>query len=339
MIEEPFYIQWHITDHCNLRCRHCYQDNFTGRGDLGWEGLKAVADTLTSTLERWQRSACIHVTGGEPLLRPDWFEVLSYLDRKPSIEEIGLITNGLLIEEEVLERLAAIPSFKKLKISLDGASARVNDAIRPKGTFQRIHETLACIQEGYPFELFLMFTVMKSNFRDLPSLIRLCEEMGFDGLILERFIPWGRGRAIMGEVLHPEEWKEVLRTLFLSVDADRDEEAPLPFQAFQISFSDGDLELSGAPCVLGRDGVCVLPDGSVLPCRRFPVSIGNLLVQSFDDLWKNSKLLETLRDKKNLKGKCGACEIEECRGCRSLALALTGDSLAEDPHCGYDPKH
>ena len=78
-----------------------------------------------------------------------------------------------------------------------------------------------------------------------------------------------------------------------------------------------------------------MPNGDVLPCRRFPVSIGNLLTYSLKTIWEKSDLLEKLRQKENLKGKCGNCEMEHCRGFRSLALALTGDYLAEDPHCWF----
>jgi radical SAM protein with 4Fe4S-binding SPASM domain len=109
----------------------------------------------------------------------------------------------------------------------------------------------------------------------------------------------------------------------------------IPYQAFQVSFNGEEPELLGAPCVIGEDGICVMPNGDVLPCRRFPISLGNLLTDSLKTIWEKSELLEQLRGKESLKGKCGRCKIEDCRGCRSLALALTGDYLSEDPHCGY----
>lgn len=78
-----------------------------------------------------------------------------------------------------------------------------------------------------------------------------------------------------------------------------------------------------------------MPEGTVFPCRRFPISIGNLLNASLKQIWERSEMLEKLRRKENLMGKCGRCEVKNCRGCRSLALALTGDYLGEDPHCWY----
>ncbi len=120
--------------------------------------------------------------------------------------------------------------------------------------------------------------------------------------------------------------------------AETEEEDLISFQAFNVRQRDGEIELLGAPCVVGVDGLCVMPDGTVFPCRRFPVSMGNLLDHSLREIWETSDLLTHLRNRENLKGKCGCCDVEGCRGCRSLALSLTGDYLAEDPHCGYQPK-
>jgi radical SAM protein with 4Fe4S-binding SPASM domain len=136
----------------------------------------------------------------------------------------------------------------------------------------------------------------------------------------------------MDQVLSKEEWKELIETLLNLFSID-EKNALLPYQAFQVNFNGEEPELLGAPCVIGRDGLCIMPEGIVFPCRRFPIPIGNLMDESLKEIWESSSLLDQLRKKKNLKGRCGKCEIEDCRGCRSLALALTADPLAEDPHC------
>jgi len=139
-------------------------------------------------------------------------------------------------------------------------------------------------------------------------------------------------------VLEKGQWADVIRTLSDFFSVDRVEKDFLPFQAFHIRQHEDEVELLGAPCVVGADGLCVMPDGTVFPCRRFPVSMGNLRYHSLKEIWETSDLLKSLERKENLKGKCGYCDIENCRGCRSLSLSLTGDYLAEDPHCGYQPK-
>jgi radical SAM protein with 4Fe4S-binding SPASM domain len=337
-MNEPFYIQWHITNICNLRCQHCYQDDFSRTHDLGWSGLKEVSDTILDAMESWDRTACIHLTGGEPLLKPELFPLLHYLDRQPRVEELGLITNGLCIDREMVKRLSSFSKLTKIKVSLDGADAETNDAIRGKGVFEKVLENLSLLEVEKRFEIILMFTVMKGNYRNLSSTLTLFQKLGVDGLILERFIPWGRGRERFGDVLEKEQWADVIKTLSNFFSAETDEQGFFPFQAFNVRQRDGEIELLGAPCVVGVDGLCVMPDGTVFPCRRFPVSMGNLRDHSLREIWETSDLLAALRKKENLKGKCGYCDIENCRGCRSLTLSLTGDYLAEDPHCEYQPK-
>lgn len=333
-MKEQFYIQWHVTNLCNLRCKHCYQDDFSKKSDLDWPGLQRVSDHFLTTLREWDKTACIHLTGGEPLLKPELFPLLDDLDQQSMVEELGIITNGLSIDRETLRRLSGFSKLKKMKISLDGGDAETNDSIRSRGTFERVMQNLPLIKRTGRFEIIFMFTVMKKNFKNLPSFFKLCQDLGMDGLIIERFIPLGRGKESLNEVLSKEEWKETIRMLsdFFSIE---DVNSFLPYQAFQVSFNGEEPELLGAPCVIGKDGFCIMPDGEVFPCRRFPVSIGNLLETPLKKIWEESDILEKLRRKENLKGKCGICEMKDCRGCRSLALALTGDYLEEDPHCWY----
>ena len=334
-MKDPFYIQWHITNSCNLRCRHCYQDDFSKESDLDGSGLKTVSDNVLSALKAWDRTACIHLTGGEPLLKPELFFLLDYLNPEPAVEELGIITNGLPMNPELVRRLSAYPKLKKIKVSLDGADAQTHESIRPRWTFEKVIHALSLLKEAERFEIILMFTVMKRNYRNLPSLLTLCQDLRVDGFILERFVPWGKGREIEEEVLSRDQWKEVVKILLDFVSFEAEETPFLPFQAFQVQFDGKEPELLGAPCVVGSDGLCIMPGGEVFPCRRFPVSVGNLLAQRLKEIWDESEILKKVRKKENLKGRCGDCDIKECRGCRSLALSITGDYLAEDPHCSY----
>jgi len=334
-MKDPFYIQWHITNFCNLRCKHCYQDDFSKKSDLDGAGLKIISDNILAALKTWDRTACIHLTGGEPLLKPELFLLLDYLDRQPAIDELGIITNGLPINPEMVRKLSAFSKLKKMKVSLDGADAQIHESIRSRWTFEKVIQVLSLLKRKERFEIILMFTAMKRNYRSLSSLLALCQDLGIDAFILERFVPWGRGKEIEEEVLSKGQWKEVVKILLDFISADTEESPFLPYQAFQIQFGGQEPELLGAPCVVGIDGLCIMPEGEVFPCRRFPVSIGNLLVRPLEEIWDRSEILEKLRKKENLKGKCKDCGIEDCRGCRSLALSVTGDYLEEDPHCYY----
>ena len=332
-MRDPFHLQWHITNLCNLHCEHCYQDDFSTKRDLDWSGLRKISDNLLHTIEEWDQKACIHVTGGEPLLKPELLPLLDHLGQQSAVEELGIITNGVLVDRERMRRLSDFPKLRKIKISLDGADAETNDAIRSKGVFEKVTQNISLMREEKRPEIIVMFTVMRKNFRSLPALFNLCRDSGINGLIIERFIPLGKGKGAVNQVLGREEWNEMIGMLVRFFSLEGGEKSLLPYQAFQISFSGEEPELLGAPCVIGVDGLCIMPEGNVLPCRRFPVSIGNLLQTPLKQIWETSDLLEKLRRKKNLKGKCGKCKMEVCRGCRSLALALTGDYLGEDPHC------
>lgn len=334
-MEKSFYIQWHITNMCNLRCRHCYQVDFTREEDLGWEGLKEVSGNILSALRAWEDKACIHLTGGEPLLKSELFPLLKHLDYQPEVTELGIITNGLLLSDEILDRLSAVRKFKTVKISLDGADAQVHDRIRRAGNFDRVVEKISLVRERGAFDVNLMFTVMRSNLESLPAFLHFGEELRVDGLIIERFIPWGKGREVRNEVLGKDHWRSMLKALFAYFSMELEEDEIPPYQAFQVDFRGEEPRLLGAPCVLGTEGFCVMPNGDVFPCRRFPLTIGNLRKDSLKNIWENCAVLNQLRRKENLKGKCGPCREDHCTGCRSLAFSLTGDYLAEDPHCWY----
>ena len=334
-MDPTFYIQWHITNFCTLRCRHCYQDDFSKENDLDWQGLKRVFDNVDATLMNWGRKACVHLTGGEPLLKPELFPLLADLEQRPLVEEVGIISNGLPLNHEMIKRLSAFGKLKKIKISLDGVDAETHDSIRQVGTFDRVIQNLSLLQKGGRFEVIVMFTVMKRNFQNLVPFIRFCQDLDVDGLIIERFIPWGRGREVLGEVLDRHQWKDLVETLFEFFSIEMGEDKTAPYQAFQVDFQRGEPELLGAPCVLGEDGICIMPQGDVFPCRRFPFSIGNLVDAPLKSIWEKSEILAKLRKRENLKGRCRNCGWQECRGCRSLAFSLTGDFLAEDPHCWF----
>jgi radical SAM protein with 4Fe4S-binding SPASM domain len=334
-MKSTFYIQWHITNFCNLRCQHCYQDDFSNRKDLDWSGLKKVADQIAKAMKEWKQKACIHLTGGEPLLKPELYPLLEYLNERDEVDEVGMITNGLCIDSEVIRRLSAYAKLKKIKISLDGAVPATNDSIRSPGTFSRVMQNLSLLQEEGRWEVLMMFTAMKRNFQEIPSFIRLCRNLDVQGLIIERFIPWGRGKKNKTDVLDKNQWQQLIEMLLRYFSLEIEGDDIFSYQAFQVDFQREEPELLGAPCVLGEEGLCIMPDGEVFPCRRFPISIGNLLDDSLDQIWKGAELLKLLRHKENLQGKCRDCALVRCRGCRSLALACAGDFLAEDPHCGY----
>ncbi len=337
MKKDTFYFQWHITNLCNLRCKHCYQDDFSSDNELQFPQLKIVANNIFNTLKMWNKDALITITGGEPLVKKETFALLGHLNNSEVVKELNIITNATLFDKKTVDGLKYIPKLKRVKFSLEGLTEESNDFIRGKGSFKRIMNTLELLRAQDHVKIHLMFTLMKSNMKDIPKLFSFCIKNGIQGVILERFIPIGEGKQIKDEVLSSEDWREVANLLIEFCQLNIEEKDILSQRAFWIKFIEGSHpEVLGAPCTVSCDGLCVMPDATVYPCRRFNLPIGNLLKEKLDDIWSNSKVLNAVKEKKNLKGKCSSCVINDCRGCRALAYALTDDYLAEDLQCWYN---
>ncbi len=341
--ENEFYFQWHLTNKCNLKCKHCYQTNSSSSSELMFEELKAIADEIDLTLSRWKKDGRVAITGGEPFVRKDVIDLLTYLDQLPHIKKLGILTNGTLIKQNI-EFLKRLTKLHYVQLSLEGRR-EINDEIRGKGAFDNVIEsTRVVVDSGIPTRW--MVTLHKKNVADVPFIIDLALEHNIDTLTFERLIPMGSGKSLSSYVLAPEELKKVFTYIVKRSDEEYSKGSPLrilklrtlwvltdPKRAEKDSSTPIEKEV-GASCSIGMDSLCILPDATVLPCRRLPIPIGNLKEDSIFKIWYTSKLLWELRDKSNLKGRCNNCEyVARCSGCRATAYAVTGDYLAEDPQC------
>jgi len=334
-MSNSFYFQWHITVVCNLRCKHCYQDNFSIQTELDWHGLKTVSDNIIDALKTWNKQALITLTGGEPFMKKELNQLLDYLNCAKEVKELNIISNIMLLDERVIYVLKKFKKLKRIKFSLEGITPETNDSIRGKGTFKKITNNLKLLKNKSDFEIDLMYTLLKSNIKDIPRIFSFCKEYNLDGFLLERFIPLGKGKIIKDEVLSKDDWRNLIELLLDFCQLTYKIEELVNFKAFWVKFHPKNKKplLLGAPCTVGVDGLCIMPNADVFPCRRFNLSTGNLLREDLTDIWDNSDVLFAVRKKYNLKGKCNSCGIEDCRGCRALAYALTGNYLEEDKQC------
>lgn len=334
-MKNEFNFQWHITNRCNLRCKHCYQGDFTAKADLEWPQLKSVADNILGALKSWGKTTSINITGGEPLLKKELPALLEYLDKSPQVHELTLITNATLIDENCIAGFKKIPKLKNIKVSLDGATEDINGYIRKPGTLGSVKKAIDLIKNNSTLKIIVMFTLMKRNLKETAHIFDLCKEEGLDSLILERFIPQGQGEKIKEEVLDKKDWQEAVELVLDFCSLKVEEKDILPYKAFWVKFRKNEpLKLYGATCNVADQSLCIMPDAQVYPCRRLNLSIGNLLETPLKNIWENSALLKEVRKRNCLKGKCGACDMD-CFGCRALAYSLTGDYLAEDSQCWY----
>jgi len=328
---KTFGFQWHLTDRCNQRCAHCYQEGFTSNGELGLDTLKAAAGRIFAALP--DRRMSINLTGGEPLLFPVLFDLIEHLHTYPTLEEVNIITNGTVASGDVIEGIESFPRVSTLKVSLESADAKVNDRIRGAGNFSCVQENIARFRRTGK-SIVLMMTLGRFNLASLEDTVHWARDAGLDGVIVERFVPLGLGRRFADQALLPQDWETASRAIVRASGISIDPEALLPFRAFWLSLESCANPLRGALCNLGGESMALMPDGTVYPCRRFPVTAGNILFEPFEEILKRLGTYCPSEIKPRLNGTvCRTCTVEGCAGCRAIALALTGDALADDPQC------
>jgi len=343
-----FNFQWHITEKCNLRCTHCYQEDYSSAGEMSFEELRFVADKLIQALSKWNKKGKIAITGGEPFIKSELFPLLEYLDESAQIANLYILSNGTLIDEKICKEIVNIKKVSRVQISLDGASARTHNAIRGEGTFEKAIEAIKLLNNhaDYGIKVNIMFTLQKCNKEDIPALFDLAIENGINSLLVERFVPCGSGKQIESEMLSSHELQEVFQYISDRADLEYDKGNRLMVVKQRPLWINIDLEKAnvnariplhkqvGGICSIGFDNLTILHDGTILPCRRLNIPLGNLKHDTLFDIWYTSEVLWDIRNKRNLKGKCNSCElIPLCSGCRAMAYACTGDYLGEDTQC------
>ena len=328
-----FGFQWHLTDLCNMRCAHCYQDNFTAASGLSKENIYEIADRIFNGLG--DSLVSVNLTGGEPFFVPYIFDLISHLHQFGNLEEINIITNGTVVNDEIAGRIASFTKIGVIKISLESGDEIVNDRIRGKGNFRKVSAGIEKFLTLSRKPVVLMMTLAKFNLDSIENMVGFARSTGVSGVIFERFVPLGSGRAITGEMLDGKGWRRAVESIIEVSGLDVEFAEMLPYRAFWM-WTDGRKEnvLDGAFCNLGETSMAVMPDGAVFPCRRLPVNLGNVLKEPFSGIIEKLKRYDVRTIKKKITGgRCSRCEFEDCAGCRAVAYALTGDLFAEDPQC------
>ena len=183
--------------------------------------MLSVAEKIINELKSRNYTTCINITGGEPLLdKSVLVSLLHFLNQSPVVQELMIITNGLLLNEDYLSELEKFSKLSTIKLSLEGATSQSNDLFRGKGTYDSILQKIKLIQFHCRFKAVVMFTLQKMNLPELELMLSLGEELNLDGLILERFIPEGQGRGLKNLVLDKYDWENLLNKLIQYFDLD-----------------------------------------------------------------------------------------------------------------------
>jgi len=333
---KEFHIQWHILNRCNLRCTHCYQDDYSANSELSIEKLKAIADNIDRSMKRWKARLNLLLTGGEPLLKEEIFELFSYLEQKQTVKQLDIITNATILSKYI-DQLEKFKKCKNILFSLDGVTESTNDKIRGSGVYKKVLQEMNLV-DSKRFKKILMFTVNKKNYEDAFKLVEFGKENNLDGIIIERLVPLGQSKDEFSNVLT----KNMLKKLWnhLLIENGYDASKSYEYRALKIEYQKRNKKeeiyktvIKVANCIVGQDGCAIMPDGSVFPCRRLPLVIGNLLNSELYDIFENSKILKDLTNRNLIQGKCQRCDSSFCLGCRAMVYAVKKNLYGEDPHC------
>ena len=344
-IKAPRIVAWEITRSCNLACAHCRAAAHCEPypGELSLDECKKLMDDIASITD-----PILILTGGEPLMRPDIWEIIDYAHELGMRPVIG--TNGTLIDDEMAAKIAE-HGIPRVSLSLDFPDAAGQDAFRGKeGAFE---ETLAGLRNlrAHGVEVQVNTTVTKMNKELVQEIHDLAEREDCSAFHPFLLVPTGRGEDLVDVELTPEEYEEVLTWAYNCQKTSpmhfKPTDAPQYYRILrQLSAQEGvevnpktyGMEAMTRGCLGGITFVFISHVGDVQPCGYFNMQLGNVKETPFPEIWEKSPVFNDLRDYSKLKGKCGACEYRGvCGGCRARALAATGDYLAPEPYCAYIP--
>ena len=369
-----YSVSWNLTQRCNLECSHCYMSAFAGadtRGELSTDECRRVMDEIAQV----NPNVFLILTGGEPLLRKDIWDIAAYASEKRFTTVLG--TNGVLLREREAH-LMRTHGVLGASISLDSTDRAKHDAFRrlPGAWEAAVRATRVLTDAGLDFSLHM--SVTDWNVGEVPAMIDLAKQLGARVLNFFFLVRTGRGKnltdidsaayeRILGYLARVQGVgsgpPSFVRTL-LGMGERRPPGGPQTFEdpwSATVGRTDGLLirakcaphfrrvlyemnpsspllrNYAHGSCPAGKYYCRITPEGDVTPCPYMPVTAGSLHERSFADLWRAAPVFGDLRDPK-LGGRCGTCEFAKiCGGCRCRAYATYGDYLAEDPACAYQP--
>ena len=310
----PLAAIWEVTQKCNLQCVHCSSSG--GKepaGELSPADALHLVDELAASLRIYR----LVLSGGEPLLRRDIFSIIE--KAATAGLKVSLFTNGTLLTDSILTRLDKL-GLDYLQIGISGITDETHTTLSHSKSLDTIFDTFKRAKT-YTFKVGLSVPVHKKTYTEVLNKIDILLNLEPDALCLSRFVPTGRGALFADELLLSQEKR---RNLALFGQHLRDE-------GYTIILDEPLTDPHG--CQAGISLCCISPTGDVYPCPLLRVSCGNITSGHIAELWKESQLINALKNRM-VKGQCGECTMkEQCGGCRSLAFYFTGDYLASDPQC------
>jgi radical SAM protein with 4Fe4S-binding SPASM domain len=333
-----------------MKCSHCYINATENKlaHELTTEEGKKLMDQICQVSK-----PLLILSGGEPLLRPDIYELIQYGASKGL--KIGLGSNGSLIDDVVATKLKAA-GIATVSISLDSHIPAQHDEFRGvAGSWQKAVNACKALRKNNVL-VQVNTTLTQQNYDQIDDIMSLAEEIGVENFHLFFLVPTGRGSKLTD--ISPQKYEDMISNTFAKVTKHKLNVRPSCAPQFmRIAKGMGlDMRQWVRGCMAGLYYCRIYPNGDVTPCPYLPVKLGNVKEKSFKEIWFNSPIFKALRDPNALKGKCGKCNYRtSCGGCRARAYGLSSDFidycgdlhepgelkndyLTEDPWCVYQPK-
>lgn len=335
-----FSFQWHITDECDQRCKHCYIFSENNCGPLDSMSWRQIEDTFYNCLdfcEVYDRLPYFYITGGDPILHPDFWRLLELI--KEHDIPFTILGNPFHLNDEVCQRLKE-QGCRKYQLSLDG-KRETHDWFRKPGSFDQTIEKIGCIN-GAGIRSVIMTTVSGVNIKEIPDLIDTVVRAGADVYAFARYCPTGDE---VDAGMTPGEYRDLLDLCHQKYERYEAEGCQTYFNRkdhlwtlyeyekgiFKIPENAEDGMIYGG-CNCGNSHLTILPTGDIYACRRVKDSkVGNVFEDRLADVWVGQ--MEEYRDYSRFQ-KCSKCELlPYCRGCPAVAKGTSGNFYDEDPQC------
>ena len=320
---------WETTAGCNLECAHCRRIDVARqlmKDDLTFEQSCKMIDGLTEV-----GKPILVLSGGEPLFRPDIFDIAKYAVSKGLT--VALSTNGTMVTPDIAIKVKEA-GIQRVSISLDGIGETHDTLRKLKGSYDRAVKGMKYLQAaGLPVQI--NCTIAKHNVHQVKEIYQNAIDLGAIALHIFMLVPVGCGVQIAeDQMLEPDKYEEVL-SWFYEVSKEKKIEtkatcAPHYFRIMRQKAAEEGIEITPNThgmaamtkgCLAGSAICFISHKGQVFPCGYLPVEAGNIHTQNFKDVWENSDIFAKLRDPNQLGGKCGACEYKTvCEGCRARAF-------------------
>lgn len=346
----PLMVVWNLTQACNLRCRHCYQD--AGRALPDELSLSEQLDIVEQLVDL--DVAILAFSGGEPLLSPNLLSLARRAHEGGMY--VTIATNGTLLSKEMVRKLVD-HGVEYVEISLDSVHPEKHDAFRGVNCWAKVVEGIqnAVAQEGLRVGIATTFT--RFNIEELEALIVLAKKLGVNCFNAFNFIPTGRAKNIIDQDITPAQREEMLKALWRHLQEEQIEimstapqlgRACLMYSLPQGVYATGHAGQGAGEgartvakyvggCGAGRCYCAIQPNGLVTPCVYIPLVIGNLRQEKFIKIWHNSPVCQSLRDRTLFSPNCGVCLYRNyCGGCRARAYGYFQDLQEADPGCLYN---